>query len=68
MADGRGRAGWDVRRRMEVTVAGRPRWMGWLVVVEADRGGVAVVDGGSSDGRRRRWRMEVEESGCDGRR
>ena len=37
------------------------------VEVEGARGGVAVVDGGSSGGQRRRWRMEaVVADGGDG--
>ena len=60
VADGGYRGGWrqpwqmgQPRRRMEATVAGRPRRMGWLVVVKGGRGGVTVADGGSSGGQRR---------------
>ena len=39
-------------QRMEAaTVAERPRWMGWLMVVKGSRDGVAVADGGFSGGR-----------------
>ena len=54
------RMGLPPERMEAATVAERPRWMGWLMVVKGSQDGVAVADGGSSGGR---WRMEADRGG-----